>query len=456
MGAKSKKAQIVRSGAEFDIARLRAQISTPVGSGVPLTSWTLAEIFSARDDQLRGHFLRPARLAESMRTDDALAVALENRLAPQRCTRVEMVPARTGRAEAIAGEADALFGQRGVGLSAETLGSIHACLVNHDLAIAQNVAVPREDGSRIDFSVQAWPLENVRWDPYKRGLFTRVDLQTLPTGEVLEGAEIPIVHGDGRWVVFSRYEIEPWKYAALLSAALVWARHAYGLRDWAKSSVAHGCAKVIGEMPAGVALQGEGGATPEAAAFLELLRAIASDDMPIGIRPAGAKTDFLTNNSTAWQIFNELVKNAESAAARIYLGTDGTLGSKGDGPGVDIQTLFGVAATRVEGDLKCIEKAIRTGVIDPWTAVNFGDSTLAPTRKYMLPDGDEAAARADEAARTAAFFDEIDRAKASGFVVTQDYVAKVAAKHGVEAPALPVAPAASVATTPAAPLRAVT
>ncbi len=448
MGAKTKKAQKIRSADEFDLPRLSAQLVTPAGSGVPLTSWTLPDIFSARDDQLRGHFYRPALLAKSMRTCGPLAVALESRLAPQRCTIVQMVPVGSARGAPIAAEAAALFGQNGVGISSDTLGSIHESLVTHDLAVGVNVATPREDGSRIDLALQAWPMEHVRWDSYRRQLLTRVDMQTLPTGEVLEGGEIPIVHGDGRWVVFQRFEIDPWTHATLLSASLVWGRLGMALRDWAKGSLAQGTAKVIGTMPQGVALTKDGGGnTPEAQAFLDLLRAIASDDTPVGIQPFGAAVNFLASGATNWQIFKELVDYATSDAARIYLGTDGTLGSKGDGPGVDIQTLFGVAATRVEGDLKCIEKGLRTGVIEPWCAMNFGDSTLAPTRKYMLPDADADAARASEATRSTAFYDEIDRAKAGGFAITQEFVEKIAKKHGVDAPMLATAPT----TAPAAP-----
>src|SRR5262249_10848254 len=147
-------------------------------------------------------------------------------------------------------------------------------------------------------------------------------------------------------------------------------------------------AKVIGEMPEGVPLQKDGALSDEAAAMVELLRAIASGDSPIGIRPAGSKTDFLVNTSTAWQIFENLSTNAEKAAARIYLGTDGTLGAQGGAPGVDIKALFGVASTIVEGDLECLERGFKTGTIEPWTALNFGDSSLAPTRKYLLPDPD--------------------------------------------------------------------
>ena len=455
MGAPSKRAKKVRSGDEFDIARLSHQLTTPIGSGVALTSWTLPDTFAARDDQLRGQFYRPAQLAKSMRTCGPLAVALESRLAPQRCTRVEMVAAKGARGAPIAAEAEALFGQAGVGISSDTMGSIHESLVTHDLAVGVNVATPREDGSRIDFALQAWPMEHVRWDSYRRQLLTRVDMQALPSGEVLEGGEIPIVHGDGRWVVFQRFETDPWTHGTILSASLTWVRLAMALRDWAKGSLAQGTAKVIGTMPEGVALRNESGNTPEAQAFLDLLRAIASDDSPVGIQPFGAAVNFLASGATNWQIFKELVDYATSEAARIYLGTDGTLGSKGGAPGVDVQSLFGVAATRVEGDLKCIEKGLRTGVIEPWCAVNFGDSTLAPTRRYMLPDADADAARASLATRTTAFYDEIDRAKNSGFAITQEFADKVAKKHGVEAPTLAVAPAAAPAAAPS-PLRAVT
>src|SRR5690606_18400931 len=124
----------------------------------------------------------------------------------------------------------------------------------------------------------------------------------------------------GRWVIYTRHEIEPWKYGAIIPAALVWARHAFGLRDWAKSSLTHGLAKTIGTLPEGVALQQGGSLTPEAAAMLELLQVIAQSDLPIGIKPYGSELDFISNNSTAWQVFDELVLNAEKAAARIYLG----------------------------------------------------------------------------------------------------------------------------------------
>lgn len=455
MAAPSKRARKIRSADEFDTRRLREALKTLRTGRIPLTSWTLDQIFTARDSQLRGQFQLPARLAESMRTDDALAVAFENRLAPQRCIPVEMVPVKGARGLSIAGEAEALFGQAGVGISQDTIASIHACLANHDVAFATCTATPRADGSRVDVEVHSFPIEYVRWDPFFRYFKAKVDPATIMPGDMpdpgdtdalneygpIGGFEVPIVHGDGRWVVFQRFEIDPFKHAPLLSAAVVWARHAYAVRDWAKGSVAHGSAKVLGSLPAGMALQttnpgGSSVLTPEATALVDALQSFATSDSPVAIAPAGADVDFITNNSTAWQVWAELILNTERAAARIYLGTDGTLGSTGGGPGVDIATLFGVATTKVEGDLKCIERGILTGVIEPWCAMNFGDSTLAPTRRYMVPDADADAARASIATRKTAFFADIEKARDLGFDVTQKYVDATAAAYDIPSPSL--------------------
>ncbi len=400
-----------------------------------------------------------------MRTNAAIATALDNRLAPQRCVKIALDPAPVARGVSIQKEADALFGDKGVAISADTRASIHASLVNHEIAFATCTHAPRADGERIDTTVTAWPIEHVRWDPLYRCYMTRIDPTTSTPGDLLlngesapfAGSEIPIVHGDGRWVIFQRFEVDPFKHATILAAAILWATIAYAMRDWAKGSVAHGSAKVIGSLPEGVALQtSDGNLTPEATALLELLRAINTSDAPAGIKPAGATLDFLTNNSTAWQVWKELVANGESAAARLYLGTDGVLGSKGGAPGVDITALFGIALTKVQSDLSCISRGIQTGVVEPWCAMNFGDSTLAPQHRYMLPDADEDAMKKSLGDRTAGFSAALKGRVDAQIPITQADVDGLAADFCVRAPTLPVP--AAVPSADAAPpaLRAVT
>jgi hypothetical protein len=442
LGARSKKARRTREADEFPIGTLSSELNPPKrNSGA--VAWSLPAIFAARDLQMSGRFREPARLAEAMRTDDAIFVAKSNRLAPEKSLEVEIVAAsEASRAQSIANEAEALFGKDGLGLSADTLSDINGCLVDHGVAFGICTASPREDGSRVDISLHAWPIEFVRWDAVERTFKTQVE----------DGSEETIAHGDGRWVVFQKHEIEPWKQeAALLPAALVWARHAFALRDWAKASVAHGNAKVVGELPEGVPLQDAGGLSQEAAAFLELLKAIAGSEAPVGVRPAGSKTDFLVNGSTAWQVWNELVVNAEKAAARIYLGTDGTLGSQGGAPGVDISALFGVATTKIQSDLAAIERGIKSGLLEPWCAINFGDSSLAPTRKYVIPDPDEDAIRESFAKRNAALQSDIAAAKNNGLIVDQAYVNALAKEHGIDPPPRLPAPAGPAVQAPPTP-----
>jgi hypothetical protein len=466
MGAPSKRAKRIRVAKEFDLSRLEVLLRMPRDGRNTIDAWSLNEIYATREEQMLGQFVRPARMAEQMRCDDALFTAYMNRLSPQTCIPVTMTAAPGARGASIADEADALFGANGVGIHAETITDIHGCLVNHGVAFANCVATPREDGSRVDFELKYWPIEYVRWDPVFRVFKARADPNTVQPGDLPatdlnpEGFEnpnvdygfvggfwIPIVHGDGRWVIFKKHDIEPFRQeAAILPSALVWARHAFAARDWSKGSKAHGSAKVVGELPSGVPLQNQGGGlSAEAMAFIELLRAIAIDDSPAGIRPAGSKTDFLTNNSTAWQVWAELMTNAEKAAARIYLGTDGTLGTQGGAPGVNIEALFGVAATKVRGDLECISRGINTGLVQPWCAVNFGDSKLAPERKYVVPNDDEQAVTDDYAKRNDAYYKALVDAKDAGLTLTPEYIAKLAGDYRVRVPGLAVPPTAAPA-----------
>lgn len=444
MGRPSKKAKTIRRATEFDLSRLLRRLSPPLASQ-QVYAWQLEDIRAARDEQMRGQFKRPAQLAASMRTDDAIFTARRTRLEPLRSLSVALAAASgSTRAENIAKEAEALYGARGIALTTETLASIHGDIVDHGVGFATIDARPRDDGSRVDLFVSHWPIEWVKFDSSLRCYTTQVE----QSDDGAPAFQVPIIHGDGRWLVFQKVDTEAWRNeACVLPAALVWAARAFGLRDWGKNSSAHGSAKMFGELPEGVALvDADNNPTPEAAAFLAVLEEVMSGSSLVGLRPAGAKTEFVANASTNWQIFSELITGREKAAARIYLGTDGTLGSVGGAPGVDISALFGIATTLMQGDADCIEQGLHTGLLPVWTAINFGDSSLSPLREYQLPDPDAARSHEEAAKRDEQFHAEIDRL-AKRFELTQEVVDAVAKRYGVTAPKLKVAP---TTTQPAA------
>lgn len=435
--ARSKRAQKIRTADEFQLSRmLRSMQSPPIPTAA--YSWELSTIMAARDAQIAGRFSQPVRLAVAMRTDDALFVAHKNRIAPQRAISVRLEAAKGGRAGRVLDEAEALFGNEGSAVSRETLADINSDLANHGIAIGHNEWVARDDGSRIDVVHHHWPLEFVSWDSVRRVLYTQVDQATPGTG-TRGSSYVDIVHGDGTWVVYSAHETMPWqKDAAILSGGIVWAAHAFANRDWCRGSASHGNAKVIGELPEGCDMQiadpttGLVGSNPQAVEFLELLKDIASLDTPVGIKPFGSKIDYLTNGSRAWEVWKELKLDRKKAAAQIYLGTDGTLGAAGGAPGVDIATLFGVATTILQADLGAMRRGVRTGVMEPWGAVNFGDSALVPDRCYEMADPDAARERADTSANEAAYCKAITDRRAAGLVVTQEWCDTMADRYGVE------------------------
>lgn len=432
---KSKAARKIRSSAEFALAQLTASLA-PMRQPTGAYSWTLDEIRAARDAQMAGDMRSPARLADALRTDDELFAAYINRLAPARGLPVRLEAANDGaRALAIRGEADALFGPRGIGVTQDVIADLNGDLANHGFAIGYNEWIPRDDGSRVDVLHRCWPIGEVRWNAHERRLETHVD-----GGGALE----PINHGDGRWVVYSGHSLHPWaKEAAILPAALVWASRAYANRAWSSGANTHGNAKVIGTMPEGMPLQDESGAlTTEAAAFVALLRDVASLDAPVGIKPFGSELEYLIDNGQAWQIFNELVKAKDRAANRIYLGQD-VAKATGGSQRLSVEQLFGVRNDVVEGDLRIIERATLTGIIEPWCAINFGDSILSPRRIYLVPDADEDARRDAVAKQHEAFNRAVAAYKANGFDVTQDYLTALAEDYGVRAPLLSAVPAST-------------
>lgn len=393
--------------------------------------WDLEAIRNARDDQMHGQFAAPVQLARSMRTVGELFVAYHNRIAPQAAIAAELVSAGGVRGDSIVKKAT-----ESVILPRSTLQGIVGTFANHGLAVGINRRLVEDDGSLVGFRHEEWPLEHVRWN---------ASLEILETTIKDGSAPVPIVHGNGTWVVYRKFDVDPWaQEAAVLPGAMLWAALAYGARDWSAGSASHGQAKIVGELPDGYSLRdSDGNLTPMGREFMSLLHDLVSGEAGAGIKPFGSKLEFLSNGSQAWQVFKELMLNREKIAARIYLGTDAILGSVGGAPGVDIAALFGVATTKIQGDFGCLAGALNTGLYQPWAAINFGDSRHAPSLKFQLPDPDAAKKVEQYNTRLQGFFAAVEAHKNLGFTVDQDVINALAAKYDVVAPTLaPLADAA--------------
>lgn len=378
-----------------------------------------------------------------MKSDAAIYTALLNRLAPLRGLPIELQPAsNSARAVSIAKEGEALYGGQGIAIHPDTTSDLGESLAMHGVAFYQNVLTPRADGSRVDFEIKAWPTEFVRWRREFNSFWT-----STRSGELVE-----INPGDGRWGIIRQHEIAPWGWGALIALAEIWMDRAYGRRDRAKASVSHGNAKIVGSLPEGVALQnGDGSLTPQASAFFQMLQTMHTG-LPVGVKPFGSTLDMLVNNSTAWQIFESIISSSSRDANCVLLGQDGTVKNEG-GNYVKSNVLYGVRNDIVEGDVSAFELGYRRCTIEPWAAINFGDSSLAPSRRWLMPDGDEDARRESLGERNAFFNRDVLARRQAGFSVTQEDVDELAKGYGVRPPVLleplsPLAPAAAPMGTP--------
>lgn len=380
--------------------------------------WGLERIRAARDEQIRGRFKLPVQLAVAMRSDSALFTSYLNRIAPHSAIDALLVNHPTERGKALGNIAS-----KSVTVDREVLKGLHGTMVNHGVSVGYIDQKTNDKGTRVDFSLREWPFEHVYWDVSRRMLFTAVE----------NSEAVPIVHGDGFWVVFQKLDDRPWlQEACVLPAALIWASHSNGLADWASASTSHGQSQVMGMMPEGVALQDDDGdLTNEARAFLSMLQDVITGNAGAGLRPFGSETDVLANSSTAWQVFKELIISTEKSAARIYLGTDAILGSVGGAPGVDISELFGIASTIIQGDFAAIEKALNTGVYAPWAAINAGSSKYAPKISYKLPDPDEEAVHDEADKNEKRLAEAVEARRNMGTKITQALIFDLAHKFNV-------------------------
>lgn len=395
-------------------------VSPPVRRQGGGYSWSLETIRSARDAQLRGQFDLPVRMAEAFRTNDALFTAYNARVSTQSAVKLLWSAADTEPGKVVAKRAEL-----SIHTPQHARESILGTLANHGIAIGYVQHAVHDDpehGPTVAMTLTEWPLEHVRYNPSSCTLETRTT----------ELGTITITHGDGRWIIFRKFGFAPWTQdACVLPGALLWAAHGAGISDWAAASFSHGQSKVVATLKEGVTIGDGATLTAEAEAVLNVVSALVNGESGAGVLPHGTETKLLFNGSTAWQVFDALVLNREKAAQRIYLGTDAALGSQGGAPGIDIAALFNVASTRIQGDLECLERGFREGMILPWSVLH--GVALADVSKltYAMPDVDGERRSAQEAAAMTRLGEMIGTMKAAGLIVSQDTVGALTKILGV-------------------------
>ncbi len=388
-----------------DEAYLREELRTyaPLWVG----QWDIPRIREARDAHARGQFWTSAQLCDQVITDPNVLTALTQRVSPA----VAVEPQITGDEGPMLTAAREYFPERRInsvvdpGVYSTALRAwVHAELALAGVSVLQALWKPRDDGSLIDGCLEPWPLSATYYDETRQQYFA-----------ITTKGDVPINHGDGKWVVIAPWGYESHRKAAIRAIALTYGSSGYARIDRAGASRATGQPSIWGELPEGVKID-----SPDGKAFATALKTVLRG-RAWGIRPYGAKTDLVQITGQAAAIFGEILKSDKSEVFGALCGQDGTATDKG-GTYTKAIILEGVLYSIVERDLGAEVGAIGTGFLRPWNALNGFDPKRAPALRYPLPDPEEDARVESILKRYGFACDAIKAMRGAGLAITQDVV----------------------------------
>lgn len=396
-------------GVSTDQAYLREELRNfaPYWTG----QWDIPRIREARDAQARGEFYTSAQLCDQVITDPNVLSALTQRVSPA----VAVEPQITGEESPMMPAARWYFPEKRIDAvvdpgvySTAKRAWVHANLALAGVCFMQALWKPREDGSLIDGSLEPWPLAATWYDRTRKKYYA-----------ITTQGDVPIVHGDGKWVV-----IDPWGYeshtmGAIRAIALTYGSSGYARIDRAGSSRATGQPSIWGELPEGIKIDSD-----EGKAFAKALQTVLRG-RAWGVRPHGAKTELVQITGQTATIFGEILKSDKSEVYAALCGQDGTASDKG-GTYTKAVILEGVLYSIVERCVNAESSAIGTGFLRPWTHINGFDTKKAPALRYPLPDPEEDARVEALLKRYITACDSLKAMRAVGLDVTQDVVNRIA------------------------------
>jgi hypothetical protein len=392
--------------------------------------WTLEKIRTARKQHDIGNFTDTVRLRDVLTIDPRIESGLMQRCATPIGLTVDVTAseARGGRGvSALAKNEVTDWFDRGSRVAGHTVRRrILEDLVMAGVAIAQvHWRFDEEGGWWRVWSVEPWPLEFAFFNPSLGAI------QLITTDGLLTPR-----HGDGKWLVIERFGMKSWMHGAVRALSTPWADRAFGIRYRAGHAQRHGSPAPVGELPEGIPIDSADGK-----AFQKFVKALWQG-RPWAVKPLGAKVELLEARTTAWQVFNDIVKTSDSDIAITLLGQDGTQ-AKG---GVYTSPQFkGVRFDLVQDDAQTLDGAFETGLALPYASINYG-AEFVPHIESAVPDPEEDARKASAARDVEAFARGVISLRAAGFTLTPDYVEDMATtRYRVTAPKLdanlgPIAP----------------
>lgn len=215
-----------------------------------------------------------------------------------------------------------------------------------------------------------------RWDTYTFWINTTV-------------GQVELKHGDGQWVLYTPRGLDrAYMMGRVRSLYVPWLIRQWGWRDWARYDEVHGLPIRKAHVPTNAQ-------DDDKARFLRECAALGSESvvrLPRDIQ-GGEETGFdltlLEATGTSYESFGALMTEANSCLAINILGQNLSTEVKG-GSFAAATSHSDVEAALVVRDAFALEACFKTGVLQPFTALNFGNPEMVCVAHYKTEPPEDA------------------------------------------------------------------
>lgn len=342
----------------------------------PVSSWSVAAVRAALDDQERGKLRNPSLLADALERDPVIASALSTRvrmLVSKSALPFSLMESDEGDGRKIKAVAKR---QRELWWSVVPESTLAPLLRN---SIMLGVAVGYVQWSTVGGE---W-VPRLRWlSPHNLDWHATNDAgQADPhwTYATATGDRLRVTPGDGSWFLHEPNGERSYMQGALRSLAMIYRMRLDSYRDWIRYCEKHGLPILGIDEPHWASDDVEGSTDTLADEFYTQFASLGSESvlrLPQGPTKdeGGWSARWIEPTSDAWQTFRESLRELAADIDRVLLGRDQNTGAKGGDGELSSER---VRVEYLSSDTEPLATSIREQILKPWAAYQWGDAALA-------------------------------------------------------------------------------
>ncbi len=265
------------------------------------------------------------------------------------------------------------------------------------VGLAQRIPLPRVIGQPHRYKIQTW---SPRWLVY---YYTPVN--GAHWNLITENGMIPIVPGDGEWILFTPYgQRRPWAEGAWKALELPWLLKHFSLEDRANFS------EVLGS-PLWLGTTTSGATEKQRARYLSQLRGLGKNGKMVLPQGWDMKLIEAGGSGKSGDVFSQQIHDANEgitiALAGQVVTTEGTAGFS-DGNVHDV-----IKQDLIRFDGKRLSSCLYEQSLKPWARLNYGSATDAPRPKWQTKKPADASEKADGLGKLGDAITKLDAALAA-------------------------------------------